>query len=415
MMILGSFLALKFGKQWVETYLAALNKRYYENQAHQQEACSTLQIAEPEFQKTLAYSQDKYRFSLASSWIQGLGGLAFLGLGGLGFLERTAQSLCEQMGLTGSLSTGLAFFGLLGGLSVLTSLPFSYFYTFRIEEKHGFNRQSVKGFFLDQVKGLFVGTLLGGLLLAGLLTVMDKMGDTWWLWAWGVMSGFSLLAMWLYPTFLAPLFNKFSPLEKGPLQDGIFALAKKVDFKTAGIFIMDASRRSSHGNAYFTGIFGEKRIVLFDTLVKSLTPEELVAVLAHELGHCKLHHIRNALLRSIVMTGGIFFLLSLCWKLDVFYHAFGLQGTSPYGALVVFSLWFGLVDFFLTPMGSWISRRNEFAADAFALHHIESPALLCTALIKLRESNHGMPIAHPLFSFFYYSHPPLLERLAMIR
>jgi STE24 endopeptidase len=223
--------------------------------------------------------------------------------------------------------------------------------------------------------------------------------------------GFSLLAMWLYPTFLAPLFNKFAPLEKGPLQDAIFALAKKVDFKTAGIFIMDASRRSSHGNAYFTGIFKEKRIVLFDTLVKSLTPEELVAVLAHELGHCKLHHIRNALLRNIAMTGVIFFLLSRCWQLEAFYQAFSLAGISTYGALVVFSLWFGLVDFFLTPIGSWMSRCNEFAADAFAKQHLPASALLRTALIKLRESNHGMPLAHPLFSFFYYSHPPLMERL----
>jgi STE24 endopeptidase len=225
------------------------------------------------------------------------------------------------------------------------------------------------------------------------------------------MSSFSILTAWLYPTFLAPLFNKFKPLEDGELKTKIFDLAERVKFNATGLSVMDASVRSSHGNAYFTGVFGKKRIVLFDTLIEALNVKEVVAVLAHELGHFKLHHVRWMLIRSIAMTGFTFFLLSLALPLEQFYAAFKLQGVSNYGALVVFSLWFGLIDFVLSPIETYLSRRNEFAADAFALSHIEDKNELAHALLKLREKSHSMPISHPWFSGFYYSHPPMMERL----
>jgi len=408
--ILWIFVAVKTLKQIWESYLAALNRRYYENRGRQVEACERLNITPEDFQKTLAYSRDKYRFGMSAGWIQWIVGVGFIAGGGLGAVETIAKAFCRNWwGGDCALGTGLLFFGILGFLSMGLSLPFSYWNTFWLEEKHGFNRQTPMGFWLDQLKGMLVAIVLGGLLLSGLLAVMTREG--WWIWAWGVMSGFSLLAMWIYPTFLAPLFNTFSPLQAGPLREAIFSLAERVGFQASGLFVMDASRRSSHGNAYFTGLFGKKRIVLFDTLLKDLDQQEVVAVLAHELGHFKLHHVRYGLIRSLAMTGGLFFLMSRVWQWDSFYQAFYLSGVSNYGALLVFSLWFGVIDIFLTPMESWLSRKNEFAADAFAARYVPAAQDLRSALLKLRESNHAMPISHPWFSFFYYSHPPLLERL----
>jgi STE24 endopeptidase len=245
-----------------------------------------------------------------------------------------------------------------------------------------------------------------------LLFVMGRTGTHWWIPAWLLLFGFSLLTAWLYPTLLAPLFNKFHPLEEGSLREAIYELAGKVKFNADGISIMDASKRSSHGNAYFTGVFGKKKIVLFDTLVKSMSPSEVVAVLAHELGHFKLHHVRWSLIRSFFVTGLMFYGLSLCLPLVSFYQAFGLPAVSDYGALVVFSLWFGPINFILQPLLSQISRRNEFQADAFALQNIEDQRKLGDALLKLRENSQMMPLSHPWYSGVYHSHPPLLERLS---
>jgi STE24 endopeptidase len=228
------------------------------------------------------------------------------------------------------------------------------------------------------------------------------------------MSAFSILTAWLYPTLLAPLFNKFSPVQDQDLLKRIEALASKVGFRTAGISVMDASKRSSHGNAYFTGVFGKKSIVLFDTLVSAMAAPEVVAVLAHELGHFKLHHVRWGLVRGILMTGVVFFILSRCLPMGEFYRAFGLNGVSNYAALIVFSLWFGLLDFVLQPLSNTISRRNEFAADRFAKEHTGGASELGSALLKLRETSSGMPISHPAFSAVYHSHPPLLERLVAL-
>jgi STE24 endopeptidase len=293
----------------------------------------------------------------------------------------------------------------------LFSLPFSLYSTFVIEEKHGFNRQTVRGFFLDQLKGLALGAALGTPILAAILAIMEKGGPSWWLWAWAAASAFSLFTAWIYPTLLAPLFIKYTPLPAGELRDGIVALAARIGFRTGGVFVMDASRRSAHGNAYFTGLFRQKRIVLFDTLLEAMGAREVVAVLAHELGHFKLHHVRWALVRGLLTTGLLFFLLGRCLPLTAFYAAFGLERTS-YGALAVFGTWFSLVSFVLQPIGSALSRRHEFAADAFAIASGAAPTDLAEALLKLREKNRVLPISHPLYSRVYHSHPPLLERLA---
>ncbi|NRA44918.1 MAG: M48 family metallopeptidase [Oligoflexales bacterium] len=410
MSLLTLFVVLLIGKYACERCLALMNKSYYENPNNQEKVRKALKLDEEKFKKTLVYTQDKFRFGSISGLASLVAFLVFLIFGGFGWLEAKAISASEAMGF-GSIVSGLLFLGSMGLLSSLFSMPFDYYFTFCLEERHGFNRQKPGGFFVDRLKGLVLAVVLGGVLLSGILWVMEATGTYWWLWAWLVFSLFQLLTLWLYPSLLAPLFNKFTPVEEGELKKEIYSLAEKVNFKASGLFTMDASTRSTHGNAYFTGVFDEKRIVLFDTLVQSMNTKEIVAVLAHELGHFKLNHVRWMLIRGIVMMGLLFYLLGLCLPLEGFYQAFHLSGVSNYGALFVFSQWFSLVGFLISPLSSWISRKNEFAADAFGLEHTESPDHLPTALLKLSESNHSMPLVHPWYSTFYHSHPPLLERL----
>ncbi len=406
------FLVFRLVQHVFEQYLSFINRRYYMDERRRTEAAKLLGISAEQMQKTVAYSTDKYFFARRESWFMIAVTLIFIGAGGLGWLESVAISLAATWGGTeGSVSTGLVFFGFMFVASSLVQLPFDWQRTFRLEERHGFNRQTPKIFILDRLKGLLLFLALGAPLLSLILWIMGAAGPNWWILAWIVLSGFSILTAWLYPTFLAPLFNKFSPLPDGSLKDKIMALADRVQFHAAGLSVMDASKRSSHGNAYFTGVFGKKKIVLFDTLVESMSDDEVVAVLTHELGHFKLHHVRWGLIRSLLMTGATFYLLSLFLPMTEFYTAFGLSGVSSYGALTAFSLWFGMISFFIGPLETYLSRRNEFAADAFALKHVGNNKDLGHALLKLREKSHSMPLAHPLFSSIYYSHPPMLERL----
>jgi STE24 endopeptidase len=403
------FLLLRLAQQVVETALARLNRRHALDPARLAEAGHALDIGPDEMAKAVAYSGDRHRFSLVYGWAEVLVGLAFLAAGGLGVVEGGAHRIAAAARL-GAIPTGLAFFAILGTLTSLFELPFDLYATFRIEEEHGFNRQTLGGFFLDRVKGVAIGIALGGPVLAAVLWLMDRMGPSWWLWAWGVTTAFSLFAAWIYPTVLAPLFNKFTPLPDGELKDAILDLTRRTGFRAGGISVMDASRRTAHGNAYFTGVFGQKRIVLFDTLLEAMGPREVVAVLAHELGHFKLHHVRWGMARGIATSGLVFFVLSLCLPLDAFYSAFSV-GRTAYAALAVFGLWFSLVSFLLQPLGNALSRRHEFAADAFALRNGASATELGDALQKLSEKSRQLPVTHPLYSRIYHSHPPLLERL----
>jgi STE24 endopeptidase len=405
--LLPLFLLLRAGQQAVEHGLAALNRRYTLDPDRGAEAARRLRIGGEEMAAALAYARDRYLFGVVRGWIEVAVTLAFLAVGGLGWMEKGALALGGRFGPIG---VGLAFFALLGGAGGLLNLPFALYHTFRIEERHGFNRQTWGGFFLDRLKGLALALALGGPLLGILLAIMEKAGPAWWLYGWLAVSGFSVLTAWIYPTLLAPLFNRFSPLPEGELKDAIRALAERTGFRAGGLFVMDASRRTAHGNAYFTGLFRDKRIVLFDTLLEALGTREIVAVLAHELGHFKLHHVRTRLLLGVLSTGILFYALGLCLPLTAFYTAFSLQPSS-YGALVVFGLWFEPLEFLLQPLENAISRRHEFAADAFAVTRGVAASDLGEALLKLREKSRLLPLSHPLFSRVYHSHPPLLERL----
>jgi STE24 endopeptidase len=404
------FLSLRLIQHGVETWLSKINKAWWSDSERQISAARELGISAIDMQKTADYSTDRYGVSRAQSVTEIICSILFLRSGGLGWIEAQASVATSYLN-GGPITQGLFFMGALMLLTQLLGLPFALYSTFVIEEKFGYNKQTVKGFAIDLLKGTLLGIVFGGLILSLILLIMETTGTLWWLYAWGAVTAFSLLTAWIYPTLLAPLFNKFTPLEDGELKQEILALAHKTGFNANGLYVMDASKRSGHGNAYFTGLFGKKRIVLFDTLVNSMSTKEVVAVLAHELGHFKLNHVRFGMLRGLGLSLLIFAGIGTMLPHRIFYTAFQLAGVSHYGGLVVFSLWLGLLEFYLQPMQTWFSRRNEFAADEFAKETLGTGTTLADALKKLREKSNVMPIAHPLFSSMYYSHPPMLERI----
>ena len=413
--ILTAFVIFECLRYFAESYLSKINRNYYLNPENQKKAIDYLKIEENDLIKSISYASDKFHFGRYANQFNFLATMMFLLFGGFGYFEKWAGDTAQYFN-SGSVVQGLFFFIFLSIAGSIISIPISWYSTFVIEEKHGFNRQTKKGFVSDLIKSTLVSMLLGLPLLAGLLYIIENAGDFWWVWAWALLTVFSLIASWLYPSLLAPIFNKFTELSEGSLREKIYALAEKVGFPNGGIFSMDASKRSSHGNAYFTGVFGKKRIVLFDTLTDTLAEDETVAVLAHELGHFKLGHIRKRLIRSVLMSLLFFYILSVVIDLTAFYNAFYLKGVSSYGALIVFGQWFSLVSFFIEPIENHNSRKDEFEADAFAKKQMDdNPELLVSGLLKLREKSKSVPITHPLFSRFYYSHPPMIERLEALR
>jgi STE24 endopeptidase len=302
----------------------------------------------------------------------------------------------------------------------VVSLPFSWWQTFRIEERFGFNRMTWRLWLGDLAKGLAVAVALGLPLLLLVLWLMRTACVLWWLWVWGAWMAFQLLILVLYPTLIAPLFNKFTPLEPGPARERIEALLTRCGFARAGLFVMDGSKRSGHGNAYFTGFGRAKRIVFFDTLLTRLIPDEIEAVLAHELGHYKLKHVAKRVAWSAVLS--LFILALLAWfaRAPWFYAGLGIPDSllaasmgRPGVALELFLLALPVFTFVLEPLSSLYSRRHEFEADAYATRHASATALM-QALVKLYEDNASTLTPDPLHSAFYDSHPPATVRIAHI-
>jgi STE24 endopeptidase len=300
-------------------------------------------------------------------------------------------------------------------ISGIIDIPFSWYKQFHLEERFGFNRMSRKLFFSDMLKGIGIGGAIGIPLLWAILSLMAKAGDFWWLWAWGVLTTFSLLMQWIFPTFIAPLFNKFVALEDGPLKTQIEALLKRCDFASQGLFVMDGSKRSAHGNAYFTGIGKNKRIVFFDTLIEKLSSLEIEAVLAHELGHFKKNHIRKRMIMTFLMSLAGLALLGWLSEQMWFYESLGvtpaMDGNNAGLALALFSLVIPTFTYFITPIGSLLSRQHEFEADAFAAQTTH-PKHLISALIKLYQDNAATLTPDTWYSAFYDSHPPAPIRIA---
>jgi STE24 endopeptidase len=296
-------------------------------------------------------------------------------------------------------------------LSSLLELPFSIYSTFVIEQRFGFNRTSVKTFVLDLVKGTVLALVLGVPLLYVFLWLMAQAGVYWWIYAWLVWTGFSLLIMWIYPNWIAPLFNKFEPLQPGETLDRIQQLLHRCGFSSNGIFVIDGSKRSSHGNAYFSGFGRNKRIVFFDTLLKMLDNDELEAVLAHELGHFRKKHILKSILISTAASFAALALLAWLMQNDWFYHALGVSTPSTYMALLLFTLMLPVFTFVFQPLLSMFSRKNEFEADAFAAEQTNADYLV-RALVGLYRENASTLTPDPLYSAFYDSHPPAPVRIA---
>jgi STE24 endopeptidase len=298
-------------------------------------------------------------------------------------------------------------------IMTLIELPSSWYQTFVIEEKFGFNKSSLQQFIKDHVMQLGLGAAIGLPLLALILWVIDAVGSSWWLWAWGILISFSLLMSWLYPTLIAPLFNKFTPMEDGALKDRISGLLSRCGFNSQGIFIMDGSKRSGHGNAYFTGLGNNKRIVFFDNLVASLDDEELEAVLAHELGHFKCKHVIKMLVATSIMTLISFGVLGLLINQDWFYTGLGVDiaQKSNAVALLLFMLVSSSFTFFIQPISAYFQRKFEFEADDFAANHAKASKLV-SGLVKLYEENASTLTPDPLYSAFHYSHPPAAIRVA---
>ncbi len=310
---------------------------------------------------------------------------------------------------------------LLIAISLITGiidLPFSLYRQFGIEEKFGFNRMTLSLFFTDMVKGLILSLAIGLPLLWVVLTLMAHAGEYWWVLTWMVWVAFNVLLIWLFPTFIAPLFNKFKPLEDGPLKERIEGLLKRCDFISEGLFIMDGSKRSAHGNAYFTGMGKAKRIVFFDTLIERLNPQEIEAVLAHELGHFKRQHIRKRLIQAFALSLVVLALLGWISTKPWFYLSLGVtpdfNGYNAGLALALFSLVMPVFGFFLTPINSMGSRKHEYEADAFAAEKSSAHDLI-TALVKLYQDNAATLTPDPLYSSFYDSHPPAPLRIAHLQ
>ncbi len=312
------------------------------------------------------------------------------------------------------LSQGVVVITVFSCVNFILSLPFAIYSTFSIEHKFGFNKTTGKLFVLDLIKNTLLSAIIGIPILYLVLCLMQIMGNYWWLWVFATLSGLNLLMLILYPTIIAPLFNKFTPLTDEALRDRIQQLLHKCGFKTNGIFVMDGSKRSNHGNAYFTGIGKSKRIVFFDTLINQLTPDEIEAVLAHELGHFKGKHMLKQMLFLFSLSFIALFVLSTLIKSPLFYNTLGVNSITNQNALILFMLLLDVVLFPLSPLASYLSRKNEFEADNFAKKYSNKNDLI-NGLVKLFRESASTLTPDPLYVKYYYSHPPATIRIAALQ
>jgi len=311
--------------------------------------------------------------------------------------------------------SGLVFFAVLSISANLLRIPFSLYDTFVIEKRYGFNTMTLKTWISDLFKNIIISAILGGLILWLLLIFVVHGGNTWWLWAWMVASGFEILMLWLFPVVIAPLFNKFEPIENKALERRIGMLMENVGLQVKGLFQMDASRRSKHTNAYFTGVGRNKRIVLFDTLLVSHTEEEVLAVLAHEIGHWKKKHLLQEIILIEIVSLVIFYYASQCLDWKLLYQTFGFQDSTAYVGLFLAGVLLGPLGFFAHPLESAIFRRFEQEADDFVVDLMKTAEPMCSTLKRLASDNLSNLTPHPLYAWFYYSHPPLVERISRLK
>ncbi|MDC7219378.1 MAG: M48 family metallopeptidase [Spirochaetales bacterium] len=396
------FFALRFLFHWI---LSVLNMNSALKQKDRVPDFAAPWIDEDRYSRARAYTKRKEEFGLVSFAVRSAVTLIILLSGFPGTLDLFITGLFSS-----PLVQGVAFIFLFSLITDLAGLPFEGYSQFVIEEEFGFNKMTGKLWLTDKIKENLLSLVIGFPLLALLFFFMDRTGELWWVYGWAFLSAFQLLMFLIYPSLIAPLFNKFTPLEEGELKDSLNELAEKCGFKTKGIFLMDGSRRSAHSNAYFTGLGRTKRIVLFDTLVESLSTAELTAVLAHEIGHYKKKHILKKLASSFLSSLALFYLLSLALNWTPLFQAFSFNAPSYHGVLIILMYFSSPFTYFLSPLLSRISRKQEYEADAYARNAMGSSKELREGLMKLNKENLSNLTPHPLYSSFYYSHPPLRER-----
>lgn len=358
-------------------------------------------------------SQDYLRVNTRFGWVRAVVNLTALLIfwfqGGFPAVDNWVQSFGK-----GPVLSGLMYIGTLTLLYSLLSQPFSIYATFFIEERFGFNKTTWKIYLLDLLKGLGLAILLGTPLLAGILAFFEHAGSHAWVYCWVVVVLYLLVVQYIAPTWIMPLFNTFKPLEEGELKSAILACAKTIQFPLKRVYTMDGSKRSRKSNAFFTGFGKNKRIVLFDTLIQQHTVPELVAILAHEMGHYKKKHILQGMLLGIVQTGLMFFLLSLTISYQGLFEAFYMNHVSVYAGLIFFGMLFAPLDFFVGILMQIRSRSNEYQADRFAVAATRNPGAMIDALKKLSVHNLSNLLPHPFYVFLNYSHPPVLKRIEAI-
>jgi STE24 endopeptidase len=367
------------------------------------------QIAQADQRKAADYTVARVRLGRWATLVDALAKLGFTLGGGIAVVDDWLRHTSLTEPWHGALLVASVMF-----LLQLVGLPVALWRTFKVEARFGFNRISPRLYALDWLKQLALGVVLGGPLLLAFLDLMRHAGRVWWVWVWLLWLAWTVALSWAFPKFIAPLFNKFAPLSDANLQQRVEALLKRCGFAArGGVFVMDGSLRSAHGNAYFTGIGRNKRIVFFDTLLSRIGAAEVEAVLAHELGHFRLHHVRQRLIMSVLLAFVALALLAQCAAQPDFYQALGVTEPSAASALLLFALAVPVFGFFVTPLSSWWSRRQEMAADDFAAEYAD-PQQLIGALTKLFRDNASTLTPDRLHSAFFDSHPPALVRIARL-
>lgn len=391
---------------FLERWLDYLNTIYWSNELPLE--LKGIYDAE-KYAKSQDYEKVKHNFSKLISVISFLAMLTFLYYQGFAMVDKWAYSLSDN-----PIVIAILFFGVLGFVSDLLTLPFQIYSQFVIEEKFGFNKTTVRTFILDKLKSWLLAIIIGGGLLSLITWIYYSTGSYFWIIAWACLSLFTVFMNMFYSSLIVPLFNKQKPLEEGELKDAIYKFANNVGFKLENIFVIDGSKRSSKANAYFSGLGPKKRIVLYDTLIQNHSKEELVAVLAHEIGHYKLKHTIQGMIVSVIYSGILFFILSLFLGNPLLSQALGASKGSFHMGIVAFGLLYTPISLLLGLVMNLVSRKNEFQADRYAVKNNQGDALQ-NALIKLSVDNLSNLRPHPVYVFFYYSHPPLLMRLKQIK
>ena len=408
--LLLTFLAVFLLRSCVQIYLTRLNISHLGQ--HGTSVPEIFQdVIDPEkLKKIIAYTLDSENFQTMAALANQAFFLVILLSGFLPWLVRTIGQWRY-----GPIVNGLVFFAVLSIVASLFRIPFNLYETFGIEERYGFNVMNFKMWILDLLKSLVLATILGGLVLGLLLALVTHAGYTWWVWAWLLVGAFELLLLWLFPVVILPLFYKFDPIDNKELEERIRTMVEKVGLRAKGIFKMDASKRSKHTNAFFVGIGRTKRIVLFDTLLASHTEEEILAVLAHEAGHWKKKHVLRMLIILEILSLVSFYVVAKFLDWPLLYQTFGFDEPITYVGLFLIGTFISLLGFFAQPLESAVSRGFEREADDFVLALMKTAEPMRSALKRLAADNLSNLNPHPLYAWFYYSHPPLVERIERLK